>query len=105
MPGMTTHLSLLAAQAGDYPGFSSHFSGDGFSDMRFMVHALPAGGFATWVARTRAQGGELDEGAYAQLGKAGGDADVRSYGGVNAGLFEYIVHLTAPGTAVPSKGN
>src|SRR5580692_5509846 len=32
MPGMTTHLNLLAAQPGDYPGFSSHFSGDGFSD-------------------------------------------------------------------------
>jgi cytochrome o ubiquinol oxidase subunit 2 len=105
MPGMTTHLSLLAAQAGDYPGFSSHFSGDGFSDMRFMVHALPAGGFANWVVRTRAQGGELDEGAYAQLAKAGRNAEVRSYGGVDAGLFEHIVHLAAPGAAVLSKGN
>src|SRR5476651_2499431 len=33
MPGMTTHLNLLATNAGDYPGFSSNFSGDGFSDM------------------------------------------------------------------------
>jgi len=52
MPGMTTHLNLLAERAGDYPGFSSHFSGDGFPDMRFMVHALPAQDFANWAART-----------------------------------------------------
>src|SRR5271154_5704189 len=32
MPGMTTRLHLLAERPGDYPGFASHFSGDGFSD-------------------------------------------------------------------------
>jgi cytochrome o ubiquinol oxidase subunit 2 len=105
MPGMTTHLNLLAAQAGDYPGFSSHFSGDGFSDMRFMVHALPAEGFTNWIARTHAQGIELDAAAYAQLAKAGANPEVRSYGSVGTGLFEHIVHTAAPAAAVISKGN
>src|ERR1700749_2490408 len=34
MGGMTTHLNLLAAVAGDYPGFSANLSGDGFSETR-----------------------------------------------------------------------
>jgi cytochrome o ubiquinol oxidase subunit 2 len=103
MPGMTTHLNLLAARAGDYPGFSSHFSGDGFSDMRFMVHALPAQDFANWIARTRAQGVQLDGPAYAQLASTASSAQIQSYGSVDAGMFEHIVHLAAPSAAVPSK--
>ena len=44
MPGMTTRLNLMADAPGDFPGLSSNFSGDGFSDMRFVVHAVSAGG-------------------------------------------------------------
>jgi len=40
---MTTHLSLLADEPGEYPGFSANFSGDGFSEMRFVVKSVPAG--------------------------------------------------------------
>jgi cytochrome o ubiquinol oxidase subunit 2 len=105
MPGMTTHLNLLAERAGDYPGFSSHFSGDGFPDMRFMVHALPAQDFANWAARTRAQGAPLDDAAYAQLAAAANSVQAQSYSSVGAGLFEHIVHLAAPSAAAPSKGN
>ena len=65
MPGMTTHLNLLADRDGDYPGFSSHFSGDGFSGMRFMVHAVNAAQFAAWAKSTRTAGRPLDAGAYA----------------------------------------
>ena len=50
MGGMTTHLNLLADKPGEYPGFSANFSGDGFSDMRFVVKAVPAGDFNAWVA-------------------------------------------------------
>ena len=58
MPGMTTQLSLLAARPGDYPGLSANFSGDGFSDMRFVVHAVPGAEFASWLARTRGAGAD-----------------------------------------------
>src|SRR6202008_1632343 len=50
MGGMTTHLNLLADSPGEYPGFSAIFSGDGFSDMRFIAKAVPADDFPTWVA-------------------------------------------------------
>src|ERR1700745_2717176 len=41
MGGMTTHLHLLADAPGEYSGFSAMFSGDGFSDMRFIAKAVP----------------------------------------------------------------
>src|SRR6516165_1687301 len=45
MGGMTTHLNLLADAPGEFPGFSANFSGDGFSEMRFVVKSVPAGDF------------------------------------------------------------
>jgi len=63
MPGMTTQLNLLADQNGDYPGFSSHYSGDGFSDMHFVVHAVAAAELADWVKRNHAEGPPLDQAA------------------------------------------
>jgi cytochrome o ubiquinol oxidase subunit 2 len=94
MPGMTTRLNLLATHPGDYPGLSSNFSGDGFSDMHFMVHAVPAAAFSSWVAVTRSQGERLDGGAYAQLARTGSDVSIRAFGNVEPGLFERIERAT-----------
>src|SRR6202035_1422580 len=40
MNGMTSRLNLRADKAGTYRGLSSHFSGDGFSDMGFDVNVV-----------------------------------------------------------------
>ncbi len=69
MPGMTTQLHLQADQAGTYQGLSAQFSGDGFSDMRFNVIAVPAAEFGEWVEATRDQGGTLDAPAFAALAR------------------------------------
>lgn len=37
MPGMETKLNLIANKTGIYKGFSSNYSGHGFSDMKFNV--------------------------------------------------------------------
>src|SRR5213082_724250 len=50
MAGMVTRLQLQADHPGTYRGLSAQFSGDGFADMRFNVEAVPAEGFAQWVA-------------------------------------------------------
>jgi cytochrome o ubiquinol oxidase subunit 2 len=50
MPGMTTRLNLLAERPGNYPGLSSNFSDDGFSDMRFVVSAVLVDEFQGWLA-------------------------------------------------------
>lgn len=102
MPGMTTHLNLLADHDGDYPGFSSHFSGDGFSDMRFMVHAVSPAAFAAWQARTSAGGGPLDAGAYAALLRAQIAVDTPTFGSVAPDMLERILKLAAPMAAAPA---
>jgi cytochrome o ubiquinol oxidase subunit 2 len=96
MPGMTTHLNLLADRDGDYPGFSSHFSGDGFSGMRFMVHAVNAAQFAAWAKSTRTAGRPLDAGAYASLMRPQISVDAQTFGGVDTRLFEHALQLAAP---------
>ena len=80
MGGMTTHLNLLADAPGEFPGFSANYSGDGFSDMRFIAKAVPAGDFDAWVAQVRGAGSALDDAAYAELAKpstAGAADDLR----------------------------
>jgi cytochrome o ubiquinol oxidase subunit 2 len=108
MPGMTTHLNLMASSAGDYPGLSSHFNGDGFSDMHFVVHALPPAQFQTWLTRTQAGGaaagaggagnaaGELDLSAYDKLARASTRVGAQSYGSIAPGLFDHIIKTSAP---------
>jgi len=67
MYGMVTQLYLQADRVGDYYGESTQFSGDGFSDMNFMVHAVPASDFAQWIDRARSAGPTLDREAYSAL--------------------------------------
>jgi cytochrome o ubiquinol oxidase subunit 2 len=101
MPGMTTRVNLLADRPGDYPGLSANFSGNGFSDMRFLVHAVSASEFEIWLAHTRGEGSTLDADAYSRLVPASSGTEVRTYGSVESDLFERIVHPTAQLAAVP----
>ena len=98
MGGMTTHLNLLASEPGEFPGFSANFSGHGFSDMRFIVKAVPAADFDTWVAQVRGTGAALDEAGLAELAKPG-TAVPMTYRSVAPNLFDRIVDQTATGPA------
>jgi cytochrome o ubiquinol oxidase subunit 2 len=93
MPGMTTRLNLLAQSTGEYPGFAAHFSGDGFSDMRFPVSAVSAVEFPEWIARARALPKTLDTGAYERLA-APGSVAAQIYGSVTPHFYEWIVART-----------
>jgi cytochrome o ubiquinol oxidase subunit II len=95
MPGMTTHLNLLADRAGEYPGLSANFSGDGFADMRFTVKAVPAQAFGAWVATVRGSGSALDTPGYAALAKPSEAVPPKTYRSVDPRLFERIVDQTA----------
>ena len=97
MGGMTTHLNLLADQPGEYPGFSAMFSGDGFSDMRFIVKAVSAQDFARWVEQVRGSGAALDDATYAALAKPSQNVTPITYGSVAPRLFERIIQDTASG--------
>jgi cytochrome o ubiquinol oxidase subunit II len=95
MPGMATHLNLLATRAGDYSGISSHFSGDGFSDMRFAVHAITDTQYRNWIGRARLEQPPLDNTAYTQLARATSNLPPQTYGRVAPMLFERILKESA----------
>ena len=91
MAGMTTRLNLQADQPGVYKGLSSQFSGDGFSDMRFEMAAIPADQFATWMETARTQGQTLDAAAYDALARPSNAVAPMTFARVAPGLFETIV--------------
>ncbi len=103
MNGMATQVNLSADKPGIYHGLSSHFSGDGFSDMHFDVHAVPAADFAAWIASARRGGPSLTPQSYAALARQSINVAPFTYHDVEAGLFEKIVSQDlppAPGPAV-----
>ena len=91
MAGMVTRLHLQADHPGTYRGLSAQFSGDGFADMRFNVEAVPAEGFAQWVAATRSAGPVLDAQAYADLAKPSSAVAPFTYRAVVPNLFNGIL--------------
>jgi cytochrome o ubiquinol oxidase subunit 2 len=97
MGGMITHLSLLADQPGEYPGLSANFSGDGFSEMRFVVRSVPAGDFNAWLEQARGAGSALDDAGYAQLSKPSQAVPPTTYRSVEPKLFERVLDQTVSG--------
>jgi cytochrome o ubiquinol oxidase subunit 2 len=104
MNGMTTRLNLQADNPGTFHGLSSHYSGDGFSDMHFDVRAVPADQFEAWVADARKAGSTLDPASYASLARQSIGMAPFTYRGVEAGLFQQIVTQKLPPGPGPQAG-
>jgi cytochrome o ubiquinol oxidase subunit II len=96
MNGMQTELHLHADAPGTYLGLSAHYSGDGFSDMRFPVRALPADQFVAWTTATRGTGRALNAVSYAALARQSINDPPGAYGAVQDGLFAMIVSQALP---------
>ena len=105
MAGMTTHLNLLADQQGTYQGLSAQFSGEGFSDMRFDVDAMPQDDFQAWVNQAQGQSGVLDATTYARLARPSHVTGTAIYSQVAEGLFDGIVAGSANASAVSVVGH
>jgi cytochrome o ubiquinol oxidase subunit 2 len=91
MPGMTTRLNLRADEPGLCLDFSAQFSGDGFSDMRFELDAVPANQFAAWLEGTKTQGPALDTAAYDALAHPSKAVALMTLARVTSGFFETIL--------------
>jgi cytochrome o ubiquinol oxidase subunit 2 len=104
MNGMTTQLNLQADAPGTFHGLSSHYSGDGFSDMHFDVLALPAERFAAWIEATRKTGPTLDPGSYVALSRQSTNIQPFTFRAADPGLFQQIVTQKLPPGPGPRTG-
>lgn len=105
MPGMTSQLFLEASHPATLFGQSAQFSGDGFSDMNFLVHSVPAGEFASWVESTRGTGQALTRANYELLARQSHDVKPFSFRQVDPTLFRDIAALRiGPGPGPEPEG-
>jgi cytochrome o ubiquinol oxidase subunit 2 len=105
MNGMRTQLNLRADTPGTFRGQSSHYSGDGFSDMHFDVQAVPAEQFTAWVEGARNTGPVLDAQSYAALAKQSIDANPFTFRSADPELFQQIVTQKLPPGPGPQTGH
>jgi len=104
MNGMVSRLNLQADQAGGYLGLAAHFSGDGFSDMRFETRVVTQEQFNSWVTSARAQGAALDDSAYRLLLQQTRNVEPYTYRSVQSGLFDAVLTRELPPGAGPRIG-
>ncbi|WP_151719401.1 ubiquinol oxidase subunit II [Gemmobacter serpentinus] len=93
MPGMETKLHGVFNTPGSYQGMSSHYSGAGFSGMRFKAHAVAAADYDQWVTETRAAGGQLGRAEYLELEKPSENVPPRTFAEVDGQLFARVVNM------------
>ncbi len=91
MNGMKTTLHIMANEIGDYRGFSSNISGEGFADMKFTARASSKQDFSTWVETVRLSGDNLNETKYEELSKPSKKNPVTSYVLADSDLFDSIM--------------
>jgi cytochrome o ubiquinol oxidase subunit 2 len=103
MPGMVSQLHLQADRPAVTWGQSSHFSGDGFSDMQFQVRSVPAAEFAAWAQGARGAAPVLDRAAYTELARQSHRNPPVTFGNVDPNLFHAIATQRIPPSAGPPR--
>ena len=91
MPGMSTHLNLMADGVGSYAGSSANLSGEGFSGMRFAANSVSQSDFDQWVSLVKQTKDGLDASAYADLAKPSKNMVATYYSSADLGLYDQIV--------------
>ena len=104
MNGMVTQLHLAADKPGEFYGQSAQYSGDGFSDMNFVVRAVPRDAFAQWVATARQSGQALDRTSYAALSQQSKAVRPFTYGTIDPTLFNAVATQQLPPGPGPQVG-
>jgi cytochrome o ubiquinol oxidase subunit 2 len=67
MTAMRTRLHLLATEVGDFVGMNTQINGDGFSDMRFMAHAMMPEQLQAWFTQVSQSPDKLTMATYETL--------------------------------------
>ncbi len=103
MKGMASQLNLMADHEGSYFGLSTHFSGDGFSDMTFPVRSVSDGAFDDWIKAAQSKGPTLDDATYGDLEKQSTAVPPMTYSSVAPELFTRIVSEKVPAGPGPAQ--
>ena len=92
MPGMQTQLHAVINKPGNFEGFSSNYSGAGFSHMRFRFLGLSDADFNAWVEKNKQDGAAnvLSREAYLKLAQPSEKEPVRRYASVDKNLYRAI---------------
>ncbi len=94
MPGMETKLHGVLNKTGVSEGFSSNYSGAGFSGMRFKVRSLEQGEFDRWLSEARSGQETLTRDLYLQRWPSPSEREpVRHFSAVDADLYSAILGM------------
>lgn len=93
MPGMQTRLNAVINNPGVYDGFSSNYSGAGFSGMRFKFHGLADEEFDAWIETVQASEGVLDRAEYLELAQPSENVPAIYFSEVDPLLFHLILNM------------
>jgi len=104
MNGMVTQLHLAVDKPGEIYGLSAQYSGDGFSDMNFIVRAVPQDAFAQWVATASQSGTALDRTSYMALSQQSRNVRPFTYRTIDPTLFNAVVIQQLPPGPGPGAG-
>ncbi|WP_395479880.1 ubiquinol oxidase subunit II [Candidatus Curculioniphilus buchneri] len=93
MAGMNSTLHLIANQSGKYKGFSSNFSGHGFSGMKFTAIAVQDQAmFDTWIKKVKTSPNTLDTMEdYEKLTVPSECHVIEYFSNVKSGLFKTVI--------------
>ena len=104
MPAMQTQDAFIIDNPGHFTGFSTDFSGAGFSWMEFSTRSVSNADYASWVKNIQATGAPLD---YATFDKTIAPAKV-NYGAkpsyytlTDPGLFGQVISAAMMGKTYP----
>lgn len=93
MPGMEITLNAVQNKPVQSVGFSSNYSGAGYSDMRFAYIGVPTGDFDAWVQKVKTGGeAKLDRANYLTLEKPSIKEPVHRYAAVDEDLYHRILN-------------
>lgn len=91
MTGMVTELNLMATEPGKFNGLSANYSGEGFSQMKFIAEAVSEEDFSAWAADLKSSSLMLDHHTYEHLAEPSIAHKVEYYGRVEENLYQKIV--------------
>lgn len=93
MQGMETKLHLISEQIGEFNGYSSNYSGHGFSGMNFKVNITTEEDFQKWVEESKKLNKPLTKAYYYEtLVPPTKNEPVQTFSTVEDGLYKHTVN-------------